>query len=42
MATAPCTDTINYEGQRTRYCNTGYPAVWGSVSDGCLLKPAAR
>ena len=41
MATAPCTDTVNYEGQRTRYCNTGYPAVWGSVSDGCLLKPAA-
>ncbi|KAK8797378.1 hypothetical protein WA158_004586 [Blastocystis sp. Blastoise] len=38
QATLPCTDTINYEGSRTRSCQVSYPAVWGSVVDGCQLK----
>ncbi|KAK8791790.1 hypothetical protein WA158_005167 [Blastocystis sp. Blastoise] len=38
QATLACLDTINYEGSRTRLCQVGYPAVWGSVVDGCQLK----
>ncbi|KAK8803463.1 hypothetical protein WA158_001157 [Blastocystis sp. Blastoise] len=33
----PCEDTINYEGYRTRSCQVGYPAVWGSVVNNCQL-----
>ncbi|KAK8798721.1 hypothetical protein WA158_007805 [Blastocystis sp. Blastoise] len=38
QATLACLDTINYEGSRTRLCQVSYPAVWGSVVDGCQLK----
>ncbi|KAK8809667.1 hypothetical protein WA158_000610 [Blastocystis sp. Blastoise] len=37
-ASLPCEDTINYEGSRTRLCQIGYPAIWGSVINNCQLR----
>ncbi|KAK8812362.1 hypothetical protein WA158_007596 [Blastocystis sp. Blastoise] len=38
QTTLDCEDPINYEGSRTRLCQLGYPAVWGSVINNCQLK----
>ncbi|KAK8791776.1 hypothetical protein WA158_005153 [Blastocystis sp. Blastoise] len=37
-ASLPCEDPINYEGSRTRSCQPGYPAVWGSIINNCELR----